>query len=119
MVASRHGESYDAVVVGAGPNGLVAANRLADAGWSVLVLESSADVGGAVHSDRSVHPDFEHDTFSSFYPLGAASPVIRGLHLEEHGLRWTHAPAVLGHPLPGGEWALLHRDRQVTASLLE
>jgi phytoene dehydrogenase-like protein len=112
-------ETFDAVVVGAGPNGLVAANRLADAGWSVLVLESRPHVGGAVHSDRSVDPAFEHDMFSSFYPLGAASPALQSLQLEEHGLVWQHAPAVLGHPLPDGSWALLHRDRTVTAALLD
>jgi phytoene dehydrogenase-like protein len=111
--------SYDAVVIGAGPNGLVAANRLADAGWSVLVLESRPHIGGAVHSDRSVDPDFEHDMFSSFYPLAAASPAIRSLGLEEHGLVWRHAPAVLGHPVPDGRWAMLHRDPAVTAELLE
>ena len=66
--------SYDAIVVGAGPNGLVAANHLADAGWSVLVLEAQPEVGGAVRSARDVHPDFVHDTFSAFYPLAAASP---------------------------------------------
>ena len=44
--------TYDAVVVGAGPNGLVAANHLVDAGWSVLVLEAQPSVGGAVRSDR-------------------------------------------------------------------
>lgn len=110
---------YDAVVVGAGPNGLVAANHLLDAGWSVLVLEAQSGVGGAVRSDGSVHPGYVHDTFSSFYPLAAISPTIRSFGLEYHGLRWTHAPAVLGHPRPNGSWALLHRDREVTAALLE
>ena len=80
-------ETYDAVVVGAGPNGLVAANRLLDAGWSVLVLEAQPDVGGAVRSDSEVHPDFVHDTFSAFYPLAAASPSLQAFHLEEHGLK--------------------------------
>ena len=106
-------QAYDAVVIGAGPNGLVAANRLVDAGWSVLVLESRPHLGGAVHSDRSVDPDFEHDTFSSFYPLGAVSPALRSLHLEDHGLVWRHAPAVLGHPRPDGSWAMLLRDQQM------
>lgn len=91
-----------ALVIGAGPNGLVAANLLADAGWSVHVLEAQHRVGGAVASDDDVAEGFVHDTFSSFYPLGAASPVISHLLLEAHGLRWRHAPAVLGHPLPTG-----------------
>ena len=116
---TRDGQAYDAVVVGAGPNGLVAANHLVDAGWSVLVLEAQPEVGGAVRSAEDVHPGFVHDTFSSFYPLGAASPAIRQLDLERHGLRWRHAPAVLGHPTPDGQWALLHRDRDVTARGLE
>lgn len=110
---------FDAVVVGAGPNGLVAANHLLDAGWSVLVLEAQPEVGGAVRSDSEVHPGFVHDTFSAFYPLAAASGPIGSLRLEEHGLAWEHAPAVLGHALPGGRWAMLHRDRAVTAGLME
>ena len=68
---------YDAVVIGAGPNGLVAANRLADAGWSVLVLEAQPEVGGAVTQRPRGAPGFVHDTFSAFYPLAAASPTIR------------------------------------------
>jgi phytoene dehydrogenase-like protein len=109
----------DAVVVGAGPNGLVAANLLADAGWNVLLLESQAQVGGAVASDSEVAEGYIHDTFSSFYPLAAASPVIQHLGLEDFGLRWRHAPAVLGHPLPSGDWALLHRDASRTAAELD
>ncbi|HEY0888316.1 MAG TPA: NAD(P)/FAD-dependent oxidoreductase [Nocardioides sp.] len=110
---------YDAIVVGAGPNGLVAANHLLDAGWSVLVLEAQPEVGGAVRSDTEVHPGFVHDTFSAFYPLAAASAPIGSLNLEQHGLVWEHAPAALGHALPDGRWAMLHRDRTVTAALLE
>ncbi len=113
-------EAFDAVVVGAGPNGLVAANHLVDAGWSVLVLEAQPEVGGAVRSDGEVHPDFLHDTFSAFYPLAAASATIRSFGLEDFGLRWVHAPTVLANPLHGGEqWAVLHRDREVTARAME
>lgn len=112
-------QTVDAVVVGSGPNGLVAANLLSDAGWDVLVLEAQSRAGGAVASDRSVHPDFVHDTFSSFHPLAAASPAIRSLHLEQHGLIWTHAPAVVGTPTAHGAWALLHRDREDTAAALD
>ena len=111
--------TYDAVVIGAGPNGLVAANHLLDHGWSVLVLEAQPEVGGAVRSAEDVAPGYVHDTFSAFYPLAAASPSIRSFRLEDHGLRWVHAPAVLGHPRPDGSWALLHRDRHVTAGVLD
>ena len=110
---------HDAVVIGAGPNGLVAANHLADAGWSVVVLEAQDEIGGAVKSARDVHPDFVHDTFSAFYPLAEASATIRSFDLEQHGLTWRHAPAVLGHPLPDGSWAMLHRDREVTSALFD
>lgn len=109
----------DAVVVGAGPNGLVAANMLADAGWDVLVLEAQPEPGGAVRSDRGVHPDYVSDLCSAFYPLGVASPAIRALGLERHGLRWRHAPAVLAHPLPDGRAAVLERDPDATAAGLD
>ncbi len=109
----------DAVVIGAGPNGLVAANLLADAGWSVTVLEEQPEPGGAVRHDSEVAPGFVNDLFSSFYPLAAASPVLRGLDLEDHGLRWSHAPHVLAHPLSDGTCAVLDRDVAATAASLE
>ncbi|MBQ0889163.1 NAD(P)/FAD-dependent oxidoreductase [Streptomyces sp. RM72] len=109
----------DAVVIGSGPNGLVAANLLADAGWSVTVLEEQPEPGGAVRHDGEVAPGFVNDLFSSFYPLAAASPVLAGLRLEEHGLRWAHAPHVLAHPLTDGSCAVLDRDLATTAASLD
>ncbi len=109
----------DAVVIGAGPNGLVAANLLADAGWSVAVLEEQPEPGGAVRHDSEVAPGFVNDLFSSFYPLAAASPVLAGLRLEDHGLRWSHAPHVLAHPLTTGGCAVLDRDIDTTAASLD
>ncbi|MER0443750.1 NAD(P)/FAD-dependent oxidoreductase [Streptomyces sp. Edi4] len=106
----------DAVVIGAGPNGLVAANLLADAGWSVEVLEAQDEPGGAVRSDRGVHPDYVSDLFSAFYPLAVASPVLARLDLAAEGLRWSHAPRVLAHPLPDGRSAVLERHVQDTAA---
>lgn len=108
----------DAVVIGAGPNGLVAANLLADAGWSVEVLEAQPEPGGAVRSDRGVHPDYVSDLFSAFYPLAAASPVLARLDLGAEGLRWSHAPAVLAHPLRDGRCAVLERRVEDTAAAL-
>ncbi|MGW9077171.1 phytoene desaturase family protein [Streptomyces kronopolitis] len=109
----------DAVVVGAGPNGLIAANLLVDGGWTVEVLEAQPEPGGAVRSDRGVHPDYVSDLCSSFYPLAAASPVVRALHLEEEGLSWSHAPRVLAHPLRDGRCALLERHVADTARGLD
>lgn len=109
----------DAVVIGAGPNGLVAANLLADAGWQVLVLEAQPEPGGAVRSDRGLDPAYVHDMFSAFYPLAAASPVIRQLHLERHGLRWSRAPTAVAHPLTDGRCAVLASDVGRTAASLE
>ncbi|MFF8261435.1 phytoene desaturase family protein [Streptomyces virginiae] len=106
----------DAVVIGAGPNGLVAANVLLDAGWSVEVLEAQEEPGGAVRSDRGVHPDYVSDVFSAFYPLAAASPVLARLDLAAEGLRWSHAPSVLAHPLRDGRCAVLERRVQDTCA---
>ncbi len=109
----------NAVVIGSGPNGLVAANLLADAGWAPVVLEAQEEPGGAVRSAEVTAPGFRSDLFSAFYPLGYASPVIRSLDLAPHGLRWRHAPLVLAHPLADGRCAALSRDVTETAAFLE
>lgn len=108
--------SADAVVVGAGHNGLVAANMLADAGWDVVVLEAGDDPGGAVRSSELTAPGYLSDHCSAFYPLAYASPVLRKLRLDRHGLRWRHAPLVLAHLLDDGRAAVLSRDVDITAA---
>src|SRR3954468_24967997 len=99
-------ESADAIIVGAGHNGLVAANLLADAGWSVLVVEATPHPGGAIRSGHVTAPGYLSDLFSSFYPLGYASPVLRDLDLD---LEWTNSPAVFAHLLPDGRAAVVNR----------
>src|SRR5436309_7944746 len=109
----------DAVVIGAGPNGLVAANLLADAGWDVVVLEANDEPGGAVRTGEVTAPGFRNDLFSAFYPLAVMSPAMRGLGLDHHGLRWAYASTVLAHPRTDHAAAILSRDIDVTAASLD
>lgn len=114
------GDAADAVIVGAGHHGLVAAAMLADAGWDVLVLEAQHEPGGAVRS-AELTPGYVTDLFSSYYPMTVASPAMAALRLEEHGLRWSHAPAVVGHPRGGSDEdpPIIYRDPARTATELE
>jgi len=108
-----------ALVIGAGPNGLAAAIRLAEAGRDVLVLEAAEAPGGAVRTEELTLPGFRHDTFSSVYPAAAASPVFARMPLDAHGLEWVHPQACYAHPLPDGDAALLYRSLPETAQGLE
>ena len=109
----------DAVVIGSGPNGLVAANVLAAEGWDVVVLEANATPGGAVRSGEVTAPGYSSDLFSAFYPLGAASPVMRELELERWGLESARSPAVLAHPTPDGPTAVIAIDVDETAASVD
>ncbi|CAA9524004.1 MAG: Phytoene dehydrogenase and related proteins [uncultured Thermomicrobiales bacterium] len=107
---------YDAVVVGAGPNGLAAAITLARAGRSVLVLEANDAVGGGARSAGLTLPGFVHDLGSAIHPLALASPFFRTLPLDRHGLRWIQPEVPLAHPLDGHGAVLLERAVAATAA---
>jgi phytoene dehydrogenase-like protein len=105
----------DAVVVGAGPNGLAAAIELARAGLSVRVLEAAETVGGGARSAELTLPGFVHDVCSAIHPLGVASPFLRTVPLEAHGVEFVDPPAALAHPFDDGTAVLLERSTRATA----
>jgi phytoene dehydrogenase-like protein len=109
----------DAIVVGAGPNGLTAAVILARAGLSVQVYEGAATVGGGARTEELTLPGFRHDPCSAVHPLGAGSPVLRALRLDRHGLSWVHPDLPLAHPFPDGSAAILARSAAQTAAGLD
>jgi phytoene dehydrogenase-like protein len=111
------GPRLDAVVVGAGPNGLAAALTLARQGLRVEVLEAADEPGGGTRSrDDLTVPGVLHDVCSAVHPFGAASPLFRSLPLERYGLEWLHPEVAVAHPLDGGEAGIIHRDLERTAA---
>lgn len=98
---------YDAVVVGAGPNGYAAAIALARTGLSVLILEANETVGGGARTEPLTLEGFRHDVCSAIHPMGVVSPFLSELPLEQHGLEWAWSPAAIAHPFDDGSAAKL------------
>lgn len=110
--------SWDAIVIGSGPNGLAAAIVLARARRSVLLLEAEETVGGGARSAALTLPGFVHDVCSAVHPLAVASPFFRTLPLAAHGLEWVYPPAPLAHPLDDGTAVVLERSIEATGETL-
>ena len=108
--------AYDAVVIGAGPNGLAAAITLARAGLAVQVREAADTVGGGTRTKALTLPGFAHDVCSAIHPLGLGSPFFRALPLAQYGLEWINPPVAVAHPLDDGTAVLLERSVDATAA---
>lgn len=111
-------DHYDAVVVGAGPNGLAAAITLAGKFRSVLLVEARETVGGGARSDELTLPGFTHDVCSAVQPLALWSPFFRTLDLHRYGLEWIQPEIPLAHPFEDGDALCLHRSLDATADAL-
>ncbi len=113
---TRKAPEYDAVVVGAGPNGLAAAVVLAEGGLSVLLVEANPTVGGGCRTEELTLPGFRHDVCAAVHPMGIGSPFLHTLPLAAHGLEWVHPEVPLAHPLAEGKAVTLHRDLEETCA---
>ncbi|MET4073086.1 NAD(P)/FAD-dependent oxidoreductase [Hymenobacter sp. UYCo722] len=98
--------SYDAVVVGSGPNGLAAAIVMQQAGLSVLLLEGKREIGGGLRTAELTLPGFRHDICSAIHPLAAASPYFQTLPLARYGLEYLTPPIAAAHPFDDGTAAV-------------
>lgn len=111
--------TYDAIIVGSGPNGLAAGIRLAQEGLSVKIFESAETIGGGMRTQEIIRPGFLHDVCSAIHPMAVASPFIKTLPLENFGLRWIHPHLPAAHPLDNEPAAILYNDVHQTAFHLE
>ena len=102
-------------MIGSGPNGLAAAVSIAEAGYSVLVVEAADEIGGGARTLPLTLPGFRHDVCSAIHPMAVTSPVFRRWPLRDHGLHWIHPDAPLAHPLDGGRAVILERSLDETA----
>lgn len=111
-------KQYDAIVVGAGPNGLAAAIEFARRVKSVCVYEANETIGGSARSAALTLPGFVHDTCSAVHPLAVGSPFFKSVSLAEYGLEFIYPPAALAHPFDDGSALILHRSIEQTGEQL-
>jgi len=110
--------TYDAIVIGSGPNGLAAAITLQQAGVSVLLLEGKETIGGGLRTAEITLPGYLHDICSAIHPMAVASPFMSQLPLQQYGLEFIYPEVAAAHPFDDGTAAVLKRSIEETAKLL-
>lgn len=111
--------SYDAIVIGSGPNGFAAAVTLAEAGLGVLILEANETIGGGARSAELTLPGFLHDSCSAIHPLALSSPFFRRIPLAKYGLEFIQPPASVAHPVTENSAVLLKNSFAETVETLD
>jgi phytoene dehydrogenase-like protein len=106
----------DAVVVGAGPNGLAAALRLSAAGLRVQVVEAAEKPGGGLRTEELMRPGYHHDVCSIVQPMAVAAPFFREFDVESRGVRFVHPEINFAHPLDGGKASFSYHSLEQTAA---
>src|ERR1051325_7235912 len=110
--------NLDAVIVGAGPNGLAAGIVLAQAGKRVRIYEANPEIGGGARSGSLTLEGFTHDLCSAVHPLAVGSPFFRSLPLARYGLEFIYPPGAHAHPFDDGTAVLLHPSVETTSHQL-
>lgn len=112
------GLSYDAVIVGAGHNGLAAGVILAESGWKVLVVERNDGAGGAVRTEEITLPGFKHDLFAANLNLFAGSPFFSdyGDALMKEGLEFAPSSHPFSSVFPDGRFVGVSTDIEQTVA---
>lgn len=111
-------DSFDAVIVGSGPNGLSAGILLAQNGLRVLILEAKSSIGGGTRTQELTEPGFLHDVCSAVHPTAVASPFLKTLPLNEFGLDWCYPNFPVAHPLDDGQAVVVTKSLEETIQRL-
>lgn len=111
--------SYDAVIIGSGPNGLAAGIRLALEGYAVKIFEASDTIGGGMRTKELISPGYFHDVCSAIHPMAASAPFLKQLPLDDYGLKWIHPAVPAAHPLDNESAVAIYNDLYETASKLQ
>ncbi|MFD1165099.1 phytoene desaturase family protein [Sphingobacterium daejeonense] len=103
-------KSYDAIIIGSGPNGLAAALTMRKQGLTTLIIEGDSMIGGGMRTKELTIPGFKHDVCSAVHPFALESPFFRSNMVAEAGLEFISAGYQLAHPLDSGNTAILHKS---------